>query len=96
MSDLAYQIAYPDYLNQWSVMEDLSACSYQIRRAVHELAQPLAVLAGAVDLLLYETGAQPESTPELLQVNQCVQQIIDLVNDLRRLILRLQEPRPDN
>lgn len=96
MAKLAYQSRCPDYLRQWSVMEDFSDFKYQIRRAVHELAQPLAVLAGTVDLLLYEADADPRQTQELRQVNQCVQQIIELVNDLRRLALRLQEPRPDN
>lgn len=96
MANLAYQRRYPDYLRQWSVMEDFSDFKYQIRRAVHELAQPLAVLAGTVDLLLYEADTDPQQAQELRQVNHCVQQLIELVNDLRRLALRLQEPRPDN
>ncbi len=96
MGKLATLPRMATYAPQWSAMNDLTFFSHQIRRALHELAQPLAIIAGAVDLLLYEVQDNSEPPPELVQVSRCLQQIIDLVNELRRLAQQLQKPRPDN
>ena len=96
MGELAYIPRPAVYVSECSVMNDLSFFGHQLRQALHELAQPLAIIAGTVDLLLYEAGDGLNRPQELEQISRCLQQIIDLVNDLRRLALQLQKPRPDN
>ncbi len=96
MGELAYLPRLSPYVSECSAMSDLNFVSQQLRQALHELAQPLAIIVGTIDLLLYEAGDGWRQNRELEQVSRCLQQIIDLVNDLRRLAVQLQTPRPDN
>jgi signal transduction histidine kinase len=57
-----------------------------IRKMLHELAQPLSAITGTVDLLLLEIDENSPIFKELEMINNQLQQALDIVAEIRRLI----------
>ncbi len=85
-------------------MQDSEAIK-NIRQSLHELAQPLAAVAGLIDLLLIE---QPPDSPlyeEIRTISDKLEQVLEIVNRIREITRAASQtpmegplpaqPRPD-
>ncbi len=56
-----------------------------IRQSLHNLAQPLAVLTGLVDLLLLEMDQPDPALPDVRQISLQLERVLQIVGDMHRL-----------
>ncbi len=67
----------------------MAAASFQalhnIRQSLHNLAQPLAVLTGLVDLLLLELDQSDPTLPEVRQISEQLEKVLRIVDEMHRL-----------
>jgi signal transduction histidine kinase len=56
-----------------------------VRKLLHDLAQPLAAITGTVDLLLLETDEADPAYKELEMISNQLQQVLDITAEIRRL-----------
>ncbi len=64
---------------------DLTNYLKHMRLALHDLAQPLSVVAGAVDLLMFESDPQSRQFDEIKHISDQLQLVIDKMTEIRRL-----------
>lgn len=57
-----------------------------MRRSLHDLAQPLAVLAGLVDLMLLDMEETDPRHQEIQLINQQLEQVLSIIGEIRRLV----------
>ncbi len=57
----------------------------KIRKALHDLAQPLAAVTGLVDLMLLEMGDQDPILQEVQAISEQMEQVLQIVGEIRRL-----------
>ncbi len=56
-----------------------------IRQSLHNLAQPLAVLTGLVDLLLLELDQADPTLQEVRQISEQLEKVLHIVGEMHRL-----------
>lgn len=56
-----------------------------MRQSLHELAQPLAALAGLVDLLLLEVDEADPRHREIQLISQQVERVLAIIGEIRRI-----------
>jgi len=56
-----------------------------IRRSLHDLAQPLAAVTGLVDLMLLEMDDQDPMINEVQMISQQLEKVLEIVGQIRRL-----------
>jgi signal transduction histidine kinase len=56
-----------------------------MRLMLHDLAQPLSVMAGTVDLLMIESDPQSRQFDDIKHISDQLQVILDKMNDIRQL-----------
>ena len=56
-----------------------------MRLMLHDLAQPLSVMAGTVDLLMIESDPQSHQFDDIKHISDQLQVIMDKMNDIRQL-----------
>jgi signal transduction histidine kinase len=56
-----------------------------MRLMLHDLAQPLSVMAGRVDLLMIESDPQSEQFDDIKNISDQLQVIMDKMNEIRQL-----------
>ncbi len=56
-----------------------------MRLMLHDLAQPLSVMAGTVDLLMIESDPKSRQFDDIKHISDQLQVIIDKMNDIRQL-----------
>jgi signal transduction histidine kinase len=64
---------------------DLTNYVKSMRHMLHDIAQPLSVMAGTVDLLMIESDPRSRQFDEIKHISDQLQLIIDKMNDLRQL-----------
>ena len=52
---------------------------YDIRRSLHELAQPLAAVTGIVDLMLLEQGKNSPLYDDIQLINERLEKVLEIV-----------------
>ena len=52
---------------------------YDIRRSLHELAQPLAAVTGIVDLMLLEQREDSPLYQDIQMINQRLEKVLEIV-----------------
>ncbi|MBM4289240.1 MAG: hypothetical protein FJ135_14060 [Deltaproteobacteria bacterium] len=60
-----------------------------MRSALHDLAQPLSVMAGAVDLLMFETDPHSQQFDDIRQISNQLQLIIDKMTAIRQMTQKI-------
>uniref|UniRef100_A0A7V4LE00 histidine kinase n=1 Tax=Desulfobacca acetoxidans TaxID=60893 RepID=A0A7V4LE00_9BACT len=65
-------------------MEPLEALS-DIRRSLHELAQPLAAVTGMVDLLLLEQEGDSPLLQDIQLINERLEKVLEIVAHIREI-----------
>ncbi len=58
---------------------------FNIRQSLHQLAQPLSVLTGLVDLLLLELDQSDPTFQEVRQMNEQLERVLHIVNEMHRM-----------
>ena len=56
-----------------------------IRQSLHNLAQPLAVLTGLVDLLLLELDQSDPTLPDVRQISEQLEKVLRIVGEMHRV-----------
>lgn len=56
-----------------------------MRLMLHDLAQPLSVMVGAVDLLMIESAPGSQEFDDIRHISDQLQVLVDKINDIRRL-----------
>ncbi len=56
-----------------------------MRLMLHDLAQPLSVMAGTVDLLMLVADPASQQFDEIKHISDQLQVVIDKMNEIRRL-----------
>jgi len=56
-----------------------------IRRSLHDLAQPLAAVTGLVDLMLLEMDEKDPMIHEVQMISQQLEKALEIVGEIRRL-----------
>ncbi len=56
-----------------------------IRQSLHNLAQPLAVLAGSIDLLLLQVDEADPKLAELQMLSQQLEKVFRIVGEIRSM-----------
>jgi signal transduction histidine kinase len=56
-----------------------------IRRSLHDLAQPLAAVTGLVDLMLLEMDEKDPMIHEVQMISQQLEKALEIVGQIRRL-----------
>jgi signal transduction histidine kinase len=64
---------------------DLSNYIRSMRLMLHDLAQPLSVMAGTVDLLIIESDPASRQFDDIKHISDQLQLIIDKMNEIRSL-----------
>ena len=64
---------------------DLSSYIRSMRLMLHDLAQPLSVMAGTVDLLMIESDPASRQFDDIKHISDQLQVIIDKMNEIRSL-----------
>ncbi len=64
---------------------DLSNYIRSMRLMLHDLAQPLSVMAGTVDLLMIESDPASRQFDDIKHISDQLQLIIDKMNEIRSL-----------
>lgn len=63
-----------------------------IRRILHDLAQPLAAVTGLVDLMLLEMDEQDPFFPEVQVLSRQLEKVLAILGEIRRLAREATEP----
>ena len=64
---------------------EASEALQNIRRSLHDLAQPLAAVTGLVDLMLLEMDDQDPMIHEVQMISQQLEKALEIVGQIRRL-----------
>lgn len=56
-----------------------------IRQSLHDLAQPLAVLTGLVDLLLLEMDQADPTLQDVRQISEQLERVLRIVGEMHRM-----------
>ena len=64
---------------------DLSNFLDAMRLMLHDLAQPLSVMVGTVDLLMIESNPESREFDDIRHISDQLQVIMDKINDIRQL-----------
>ena len=77
---------------------DLSNYLHSMRLMLHDLAQPLSVMVGTVDLLMIESDPASREFDDIKHISDQLQVIMDKINDIRQLAqeMNLSVARPEN
>jgi signal transduction histidine kinase len=65
-------------------MEPQKALS-DIRRSLHELAQPLAAVTGIVDLMLLEQGEESPLFEDIQMINERLEKVLEIVAHIQTI-----------
>lgn len=65
-------------------MEPQKALS-DIRRSLHELAQPLAAVTGIVDLMLLEQGEDSPLFEDIQLINERLEKVLEIVDHIQTI-----------
>ena len=65
-----------------------------IRQSLHNLAQPLAVLTGLVDLLLLELDQADPALQEVRQISEQLERVLHIVGEMHRLARETKPAEP--
>lgn len=57
----------------------------EIRRSLHELAQPLAAVMGLLDLLLLEQEDNPSLYQDIQMINERLQKVMEIIAQIREI-----------
>ncbi len=71
------------------LQEELSVQMRNLRVMLHDLAQPLSVLAGTIDLLLFEIEPDSPLFPEVQRMSNQLQVVIDKIDAIRQVARHL-------
>ncbi len=69
----------------WHVDGDLTNYLKSMRLMLHDLAQPLSVMAGTVDLLMIESDPKSSQFDDIRHISDQLQLIMDKMNEIRQL-----------
>ena len=58
---------------------------YDIRRSLHELAQPLAAVTGIVDLMLLEQREDPPLYQDIQLINERLEKVLEIVAHIQTI-----------
>lgn len=77
---------------------DLSNYLKSMRLMLHDLAQPLSVMAGTVDLLMIESDPQSRQFDDIKHISDQLQVIMDKMNEIRYLTRKINSSveNPEN
>ncbi len=64
---------------------ELSPYYDNLRHSLHDLAQPLATVAGLVDLLLLELDERDKVFQEIQLISQQLEKVMQIIGEIRRL-----------
>lgn len=64
---------------------DLTMYMKSMRHMLHDIAQPLSVMAGTVDLLMIESDPRSRQFGEIKHISDQLQVIIEKMDELRQL-----------
>ncbi len=56
-----------------------------IRRTLHDLAQPLAAITGLVDLLLLEIDETNPKLNEVQMINEQLEKVLEFIGEIRQM-----------
>ena len=68
---------------------DLFQYIISMRHMLHDLAQPLSVMAGTVDLLMIESDPTSRQFDDIKHISDQLQAIIDKMNEIRNLARKI-------
>jgi signal transduction histidine kinase len=68
---------------------DLFQYITSMRHMLHDLAQPLSVMAGTVDLLMIESDPASQQFDDIKHISDQLQVIIDKMNEIRNLARKI-------
>jgi signal transduction histidine kinase len=60
-----------------------------MRLMLHELAQPLSVMVGTIDLLMIESDPESQEFDDIRHISDQLQVVVDKINDIRQLARQL-------
>lgn len=69
--------------------ENIAVQVKALRVMLHDLAQPLSVLAGTVDLLMFEIEPDSPLFPEVQRMSNQLQVVIDKIDAIRQVARHL-------
>lgn len=72
-----------------NVNGDLPNYLKSMRLMLHDLAQPLSVMAGTVDLLMIESDPQSRQFDDIKHISDQLQVIMDKMNEIRHLARKI-------
>jgi len=64
---------------------ELEKALYDIRRSLHELAQPLAAVTGIVDLMLLEQGKNSPLYDDIQLINERLEKVLEIVAHIQTI-----------
>ncbi len=65
-----------------------------IRRSLHDLAQPLAAVTGLVDLLLLEMDEQDPMLKEVQMISEQLEKVLQIIGEIRNLARETSPAEP--
>ena len=68
---------------------DLTNYVKSIRHMLHDMAQPLSVMAGTVDLLMIESDPRSRQFDEIEHISEQLQLLIEKMDELRQLVRQM-------
>lgn len=71
------------------VTGDLSNYLKSMRLMLHDLAQPLSVMAGTVDLLMIESDPESRQYDDIKHISDQLQVIMDKMSEIRQLARKM-------
>jgi signal transduction histidine kinase len=71
---------------------DLTAHIKSMRLMLHDLAQPLSVMAGAVDLLMIDSDPRSRQFDDIKYISEQLQLILDKMQEIRQLARQMPIP----
>jgi hypothetical protein len=63
-----------------------------MRLMLHDLAQPLSVMVGTVDLMMIESDPESRGFNDIKHISDQLQVIMDKINDIRNLASQIYCP----
>jgi signal transduction histidine kinase len=75
-----------NFLNQAIVMDKISTVGLLSGMLIHGIANPLAVIQGIADMIMKRFANDPVTVKELTMMNTYIQQLFDLVNQIRGFV----------
>jgi signal transduction histidine kinase len=64
---------------------EFSSPLQDIRKSLHDLAQPLAAMTGLVDLMLLELDEQDPMLHEVQMISEQLEKVLQVVGEIRRI-----------